>query len=155
MDLLCLWQSFNKSNKQAKVNISKVSRGKAEMSEIKFVKCLKVGSQPKFSGVHSVPASSFPPGFRPLWHPSHMQVPCFAFFFFFCESGIKSNKCTKKEKKHMVSKSKNIWVFGATSRAEIIVSRNYRMPIYRNFQYIEEYIVSNLPNRVSRYSQNQ
>ena len=30
-----------------------------------------------------------------------------------------------------------------------IVSRNYRMPIYRTFQYI----VSNLPYRVSRYSQ--
>ena len=29
------------------------------------------------------------------------------------------------------------------------------MPIYRTFQYIEEYIVSNLPYRVSRYSQNQ
>ena len=29
------------------------------------------------------------------------------------------------------------------------------MPIYRTFSYIEEYIVSNLPYRVSRYSQNQ
>ena len=42
-----------------------------------------------------------------------------------------------------------------STRAEIIVSKNYRMPIYRTFQYIEEYIVSNLPYRVSRYSQNQ
>ena len=38
---------------------------------------------------------------------------------------------------------------------EFIVSRIYRMPIYRTFSYIEEYIVSNLPYRVSRYSQNQ
>ena len=29
------------------------------------------------------------------------------------------------------------------------------MPIYQTFSYIEEYIVSNLPYRVSRYSQNQ
>ena len=40
-------------------------------------------------------------------------------------------------------------------RAEFIVSRNYRMPIYRDFQNIEEYIVSNLQYRVSRYSQTQ
>ena len=41
------------------------------------------------------------------------------------------------------------------SKDEFIVSRIYRMPIYRTFSYIEEYIVSNLPYRVSRYSQNQ
>ena len=35
---------------------------------------------------------------------------------------------------------------------EFIVSRIYRMPIYRTFSYIEEYIVSNLPYRVSRYA---
>ena len=43
----------------------------------------------------------------------------------------------------------------ALSKDEFIVSRIYRMPIYRTFLYIEEYIVSNLPYRVSRYSQNQ
>ena len=37
-------------------------------------------------------------------------------------------------------------------RDELIVSRNYRMPIYRDFQHIEEYIISNLPYRVSRYA---
>ena len=42
-----------------------------------------------------------------------------------------------------------------TTRDGLIVPRNYRMPIYRDFQYIEEYIVSNLQYRVSRYSQNQ
>ena len=41
------------------------------------------------------------------------------------------------------------------TKDEFIVSRIYRMPIYRTFLYIEEYIVSNLPYRVSRYSQNQ
>ena len=35
-------------------------------------------------------------------------------------------------------------------KGEFIVSRIYRMPIYRTFLYIEEYIVSNLPYRVSR-----
>mgnify|MGYP003328900536 CR=1 FL=1 len=58
------------------------------------------------------------------------------------------NKCEKKNGKktaHMYVKTKG----------EFIVSRNYRMPIYRTFQYIEEYIVSNLPYWVSRYSQNQ
>ena len=45
-------------------------------------------------------------------------------------------------------------VLGLT-RVGLIVSRNYRMPIYRDFQNIEEYIVSNLQYRVSRYSQNQ
>ena len=40
------------------------------------------------------------------------------------------------------------------SRAEIIVSRNYRTPIYRDFQIFEKNIVSNLQYRVSRYSQN-
>ena len=33
---------------------------------------------------------------------------------------------------------------------EFIVSRNYRMPIYRTFQHIEKNIVSNLQYRVSR-----
>ena len=42
-----------------------------------------------------------------------------------------------------------------TGRGELIVSRNYRMPIYRTFQIIEENIVSNLQYRVFRYSQNQ
>ena len=41
------------------------------------------------------------------------------------------------------------------AKDEFIVSRIYRMPIYRTFLYIEEYIVSILPYRVSRYSQNQ
>ena len=41
------------------------------------------------------------------------------------------------------------------TRAEFIVSRNYRMPIYRDFQSIEEYIVLNLQNWVSQYSQGQ
>ena len=36
-------------------------------------------------------------------------------------------------------------------RDEFIVSRNYRMPIYRTFQHIEKNIVSNLQYRVSRY----
>ena len=40
-------------------------------------------------------------------------------------------------------------------RAEFIVSRNYRMPIYWDFQNIEEYILSNLQYWVSGYSQNQ
>ena len=35
---------------------------------------------------------------------------------------------------------------------ELIVSGIYRMPRYRTFSYIEEYIVSNLPYRVSRYA---
>ena len=43
----------------------------------------------------------------------------------------------------------------ALSKDEFIVSRIYRMPIYRTFSYIEKYIVSNLPYRVSRYFQNQ
>ena len=38
-----------------------------------------------------------------------------------------------------------IWSLMAVTKGEIIVSRNYRMPIYRTFQYIEEYIVSNVP----------
>ena len=43
-----------------------------------------------------------------------------------------------------------------TSTSEqLIVSGIYRMPRYRTFLYIEQYIVSNLPYRVSRYSQNQ
>ena len=42
-----------------------------------------------------------------------------------------------------------------TNKDEFIVSRIYRMLIYRTFLYIEEYIVSNLPYWVSRYSQNQ
>ena len=37
----------------------------------------------------------------------------------------------------------------SVSRAEIIESRNYRMPIYRDFQSIEEYIVTNLQYQVS------
>ena len=41
------------------------------------------------------------------------------------------------------------------TRAEIILSRHYQMPVYWTFQYNEEYIVSNLPYQVSRYSQNQ
>ena len=41
------------------------------------------------------------------------------------------------------------------TKDEFIVSRIYWMPIYRTFSYIEEYIVSNLPYRVSWYSQNQ
>ena len=42
-----------------------------------------------------------------------------------------------------------------STRGGHIVSRNYRMQIYRTFQYIEEYTVSNLPYRISRFSQNQ
>ena len=38
------------------------------------------------------------------------------------------------------------------SKDEFIVSRIYRMPIDRTFLYIEEYIVSNLPYRVSQYA---
>ena len=40
---------------------------------------------------------------------------------------------------------------GVGVRDELIVSRNYRMPIYRTFQHIEKNIVSNLQYRVSRY----
>ena len=40
-------------------------------------------------------------------------------------------------------------------RVGLIVSRNYRMPIYPDFQNIEEYMVPNLQYRVSQYSQNQ
>ena len=38
------------------------------------------------------------------------------------------------------------------AKDKFIVTRIYRMPIYRTFLYIEEYIVSNLPYRVSRFS---
>ena len=41
------------------------------------------------------------------------------------------------------------------SKDEFIASRIYRRPIYRTFLYIEEYIVSSLPYRVSWYSQYQ
>ena len=41
------------------------------------------------------------------------------------------------------------------TKDDFIVSRIYRMPIYRTFSYIEEYIVLNLPYLVFRYSQNQ
>ena len=37
-------------------------------------------------------------------------------------------------------------------KGELIVSRNYRMPIYRDFQRIKEYIVSHLQYRVSQYA---
>ena len=40
-------------------------------------------------------------------------------------------------------------------RGELIISRDYRMPIYRTFQIIEENIVSNLQYPVFRYSQGQ
>ena len=39
-----------------------------------------------------------------------------------------------------------------STRDGLIVSRNYRMPIHRDFQRIEEYMVSNLQYRVSRYA---
>ena len=41
------------------------------------------------------------------------------------------------------------------TRVGLIVSRNYRMVMYRDFQNIEEYIVSNLQYWVSWYSQGQ
>ena len=43
-------------------------------------------------------------------------------------------------------------IMPTVTKDELIISRIYRMPIYRTFSYIEEYIVSNLPYRVSRYA---